>query len=315
VLKNNNTLKTSNMVAKTENKDIISIIKKYKYFYLMFLPVFVINIIFNYVPMLGIRFAFYKYGPFAPPKFIGWKNFASLFSNTRFITAFNNTIILSLVNLILGTVVSIAFALLMNELYNKFFKSFVQTVLYLPHFISWVVTASIFYLMLSPDGGFINELLGIFGVQPIYFMVDEKWWRPIFYFINRWRETGWSTIIYLAALSSINTELYEAASIDGAGRLKQTWHITIPGIMNTILVVFILHLAKVLNLFESVFVLTNPMVVDSSEVIQTYVYKVGLKQNDYGYSTAVGLFKSVLSMILVYIANRMSQKIKGEGIL
>lgn len=290
-------------------------ILKYKYFYLMFLPVFIATIIFKYIPMAGIRFAFTKYGPFAPPKYIGWENFERLLTNPKFISAFKNTIFLSLGNLILSTIITVIFALLMNELYNKFFKSFVQTVLYLPHFISWVVTASIFYLILSPDNGFINQILGVFGVDPKYFLIEEKWWTPIYYFINRWKDTGWGTIIYLAALSGINTELYEAAAMDGAGRLKQTWYITIPGILNTILVVFILNLAKIMNLFESVFVMQNPMVLRVAEVIKTYNYKVGLQQSDYGYSTAVGLFNSLIAMVLVLIADKASKKIKGSGIL
>lgn len=222
---------------------------------------------------------------------------------------------LSIGNLILGTIITVIFALLMNELYNKLFKSFVQTVLYLPHFISWVVTASIFYLILSPNNGFINQIIATFGIEPKYFMIEEKWWTPIYYFINRWKDTGWGTIIYLAALSGINTELYEAAEMDGAGRIKQTIHITIPSIMNTILVVFILNLAKVMNIFESVFVLQNTMVLGVSEVIKTYNYKVGLLQSDYGYSTAVGLFNSLISMVLVLITDRISKKVKGSGIL
>jgi putative aldouronate transport system permease protein len=200
----------SNVPVAPKRENLGARMLKYKYFYLMFLPVFISTIIFKYVPMAGIRFAFTKYGPFAPPKYIGFKNFETLLVNPKFIAAFKNTILLSLGNLILSTVITVIFALLMNELYNKFFKSFVQTVLYLPHFISWVVTASIFYLILSPDNGFINQILGVFGVEPKYFLIEEKWWTPIYYFINRWKDTGWGTIIYLAALSGINTELYEA---------------------------------------------------------------------------------------------------------
>lgn len=313
MLKNKHNTRTSEIKVKIKGK--LYEISNYKYIYLMFLPVLIMTIIFNYIPMIGVRYAFYEYTPFSSPTFIGLDNFKAILVSRKFIEAFRNTISLSLINLLLGTVVSIVFALLMNELYYKFFKSFVQTILYLPHFLSWVVTASIFYLMLSPNNGFVNQVTGFFGIKPIYFMVSEKWWTPIFFFINRWKETGWGTIIYLAALSGINMELYEAAAIDGAGRLKQTWHITLPGITNTILVVFILNLAKVLNLFEAVFVLMNPMVVSSAEVIQTYTYKVGLIQSDYGFSTAVGLFKSVISMVLVILADKLSKKIKGEGIL
>jgi putative aldouronate transport system permease protein len=290
-------------------------ILKYKYFYLMFLPVLIVNIIFNYIPMVGIRYAFTKFTPFAPAKYIGFDNFTKLFSSPKFFTVFKNTLTLSLGNLLIGTVVTVVFALLMNELYNKFFKSFTQTVLYLPHFVSWVVTASIFYLILSPDNGLVNNFLGLFGFEPKYFMIEEKWWTAIFQFIQRWKETGWGTVIYLAALSGINTELYEAASMDGAGRIKQVWYVTLPGILNTILVVFVLNLAKVMNIFESVFVLQNPLVINISEVIKTYTYKVGIQQSDYGYSTAVGLFQSLIALVLVVGSNKLSKKIKGEGIL
>ena len=313
-LSNNiNTLRKLEMPV--SKNDLKKRIYKYRYFYLMFLPVFAMLTVFNYIPMLGIRFAFTKYGPFAPPRYIGWANFADLFRNPRFMSAFGNTLFLSLINLALGTVVAILFALLLNELCNKYFKSFVQTVLYLPHFISWIVVASIFYLILSPSDGFINNILGLFGQKPIYFMVSPKWWTPIFIFANRWKDTGWSTIIYLAALCGINAELYEAAAMDGAGRLKQIWHVTLPGIANTILVVFILNLSGVLNIFESVFAMQNPMVVDVAEVIETYVYKVGLLNSDYGYSTAVGLFKSLITLGLVLMANQISKRVKGVGII
>jgi len=315
LVKKNNSTQTLSVLHKWKKNKKITEIFKYTYLYIMFLPILIVSIIFNYIPMAGVRFAFYEYTPFSQPKFIGFDNFKTLLTSKKFISAFSNTITLSFANLLLATLVSIIFALLMNELYNRFAKSFVQTIIYLPHFISWVVTASIFYMLLSPNNGFVNQILGMFGIDPIYFMADEKWWTPIFYFINRWRETGWGTIIYLAALSSINPELYEASSLDSATRLQQTWYVTLPGIMNTIIIVFILNLAKVFNLFESVFVLMNPMVVNSAEVIQTYTYKIGLQQSDYGYATAVGLFKSVISMVLVVLANNISKKIKGEGIL
>lgn len=290
-------------------------IYKYRYFYLMMLPVAALLIVFKYIPMAGISLAFTKYTAFAPPQFVGWDNFKELVSDPLFLSALKNTLILSLVNLALGMVCSIGFALLLNEIVNSFCKRFFQTILYVPHFISWVVTASIFYLILSPSDGLINQMIAGFGGKPIYFMINEKWWTPLFYFISRWKETGWGTIIYLAALSGINGELYEAAAMDGAGRLKQTWYITLPGIMNTILVVLILHLSSVLNIFEPIFVLQNPMVINVSEVIETYIYRVGLLQSDYGYSTAVGLFKSIISMVLIISANHLSKKVKGEGIL
>jgi putative aldouronate transport system permease protein len=265
--------------------------------------------------MYGIKFAFTKYGPFAPAKFIGLDNFKTLFKTPQFLSAFRNTISLSLLNLCIGMVVTIVFALLLNELKSKFAKSFVQTLLYLPHFLSWVVVASIFTIILSPQDGFINQILVQLGYKPFYFLVSEKWWTPIFLFIARWKDTGWGTIIYLAALSGISPELYEAAAIDGASRIKQCIHVTLPGIMNTILVVFILDLAKVLNLFDSVFNLMNPLVYSVSDTIQTYTFRVMSQQADYGYTTAVGLFKSVVTLVLVLLANQISKKIKGSSIL
>lgn len=299
--------------------DLRTRIWKYRYFYIMFLPVLVALILFYYLPMVGIRFAFYKYTPFAPPTFVGMANFKRLWSTPSFWTAFRNTLEISLVNLFLSMIISIVVALLINEIGHLRLKKTVQTIIYLPHFLSWVVVASIFMIVLSPQGGFVNQVLLSLGIikEPIYFLAEEKWWRPVYFFISRWKETGWGTIIYLATLTSISPELYEAASIDGAGRFKQTLYITIPSIMNTVIIVLILNLAKVLNLFESVFVLYNPLVYHVSDVIQTYVYRLALNANapDYGFSTAVGLFKSVVSCMLVLFSNWASKKVRGRGIL
>ncbi len=310
--------KASSTASIGKKASVIDRMIQYKYFYFMFIPVMAVLVLFYYLPMWGIRFALYKYNPYIPePVFIGFANFTKLFSTDRFWAAFNNTIILSLVNLFLAMFFSVLVALLLNEIYNVTMKKFVQTVIYLPHFLSWVVVASIFMILLSPQSGFLNAVLVKVGIlnEPIYFLANEKWWRPVWYFISRWKETGWGTIIFLAALSGISPELYEAAEIDGAGRLKQTWYITVPSLLNTILVVFILQLAKVMNVFESVFVLYNPLVYSVSDVIQTYTYRVGLIQADYGYSTAVGLFKSFISLILVVTADYASQKIRGRGIV
>lgn len=301
--------------TESSNGSLIKRIVRYKYFYMMFFPVLLTSFLFYYMPMYGIKFAFTKYGPFAPPKYIGLDNFKALFKNPKFITAFTNTITLSLLNLCIGMIVTIIFALLLNELKSKFCKSSVQTLLYLPHFLSWVIVASIFTIILSPQDGFINQIRVQLGYEPFYFLISKKWWTPIFLFIARWKDTGWGTIIYLAALSGINPELYEAAAMDGASRLKQCIHVTLPGIMNTILVVFILDLSKVLNLFDSVFNLMNPMVYSVSDTIQTYTFRIMSQQSDYGYATAVGLFKSVVVLVLVLAANQVSKKIKESSIL
>lgn len=287
----------------------------FKAYYIMFLPAFIMYILFNYLPMYGVKIAFYEYGIFGVKGFIGLDNFRELIANANFLKAFRNTIILSLSNLLLGMVLCIVLALLLNEIKNKRFKSIVQTVVYLPHFLSWVVVASIFFLLLSPETGIVNAVLKMFGMEPVFFLVSEKWWRPIFLFISRWKDTGWGTIIYLAALTSISPSLYEAASIDGANRLKKMLYITIPSLIPTMLIVLILNLSKVLNIFEPVFVTYNPLVYEVADVIGTFTYRVGLVQGDYDFSTAVGLFKSIVSMFLVLGANYFSKRYRGRGII
>jgi putative aldouronate transport system permease protein len=299
----------------SSNKNVLARMYKYRYFYVMFAPVLILLLLFNYIPMLGIRIAFYEWGIMGPIEFVGFQNFKDIFSSINFWRAFKNTIFISFTNLILSMIFSVGIALLLNELRSVKFKKLSQTVLYLPHFLSWVAVASIFTMLLSPQTGIVNEIIEFFGGKPIYFLADEKWWTSIYMVISRWKETGWGTIIFCAALAGVDQEMYEAASLDGASRLKQAWYITIPAIQNTILVVFILNLAKVLNVFESVLVLYNPMVYDVADVIGTYTYRLGLLSNDYGVSTAIGLFKSVVSLVLVTGANKLNKKIKGEGIL
>lgn len=298
-----------------EKKSTLRDVKKYFPYYVLFLPVLIYYILFHYLPMYGIRIAFYEYGLFGIKHFIGMQNFQELFANEKFWMAFKNTLVISGGNLILGMTLALTLSLLMNELRNGPFKKLTQTVVYLPHFLSWVVVGSIFTLILSPQSGIVNGLITLFGGQPIYFLISEDWWTPIFLFIYRWKETGWGTVIFLAALSNVDPELYEAAWMDGASRLKQVWHITIPSIRTTILAVFILNLASVLNILESVFVMLNPFVLSVGEVIDTYTYRTGIVRADYDYATAVGLFKSVISLVLVLMANYISKKIQGERII
>ncbi len=286
-------------------------------YYLMFLPVAVMTILFYYLPMVGIRFAFYEYTPFKK-EFVGLDNFKELFfgvMSKNFWRAFNNTLFLSIVNLILATIISVVLALLLNDLKSRKIRGGIQTILYLPHFMSWVVVSSIFLIILSPQGGFINNILGFFGTEPIYFMANKKWWVPVYLFICRWKDTGWGTIIYLAALTGLNPELYEAAEIDGAGKFKQALYVTLPGLMTTIITVFVLNLGKVLNIFESVFVLGNDQVKEVSDVISVMAYRIGMKGADYGMGTAIGLFKSVVGLVLVLITDEINKKIRGSSLL
>lgn len=287
----------------------------YRWFYLMFLPVFISLVVFNYLPMAGVLYSFTEYSPFAEPTFIGLENFKALFSSGMFWRAFRNTLQISFVKMVLCLGSSIGLALLLDEIAWPGYRKLAQTVIYLPHFISWVVVASIFTMILSPKNGLVNAVIEAFGGDPIYFLANDKWWRPIFYLINIWKEIGWGTIIFIAALAGVDQEQHEAARIDGATRIQRILHITLPSISGTILVVFILNLAKILNLFDPVWVLQNSMVLGVSDVIETYVYRMGITSANYGMSTAAGLFKSVISVILVTVANKASKKINGEEVL
>ena len=310
--------------AKPSRQKTMAQIYKYRGFYLMFLPVFVFAVIFFYAPMFGIRYAFTNYNGIRQPDFIGLENFTRMFSMQNFWSAFWNTIVISIVKLLLTTFAAVVVAIFLNEIANLLFKKVVQTIIYLPHFLSWVVTASIFSLILSPSSsGLVNTFLVSIGVidsnHMIYFLGDVKWWRPAYYIINIWKETGWQTVIFMATLAGINTDLYEAAAIDGAGRWGKMWYITFPQLRNTILTVIILNLAKVMNLFESAFVLQNDATLSVSNVLETYIYYQSFNSGaipNYGYTTAVGLFKSLVGCVLVLVCNQWSKKVReGRGIV
>ncbi|MEN8905614.1 MAG: ABC transporter permease subunit [Clostridiales bacterium] len=300
---------------KKEQSLIVKRLYKYRYFYLMLLPTIIFFVIFHYLPMLGIAYSFFDMGIFGDLEFIGLDNFQRLFETSDFWIAFKNTLILSLFNIFLNMVITVGFALLLNEIRVKIYKKFIQTMIYIPHFLSWVVVAAIFTLLLSENFGIVNAVIDKLGGEKVYFLVKEEWWRPIFLGILRWKDTGYATIIFLAALANINPDLYEAAEIDGAGKIKQAIHITLPSIMVVILTVLILEMAKVMNLFHSVFVFYNPLVYNVSDVLGTYTYRVGLLQGDYDYATAVGLFKSIITTILVLFTSYMSKRIRGESVI
>jgi putative aldouronate transport system permease protein len=288
-------------------------------YYLMFLPVFIYVLIVYYWPMLGVRYAFYDYS-IKNFEFIGLENFKSMFSTKDFWRAFSNTLQISVIKLLITTFTSVLVSVFLNEMGNMFAKKTLQTIIYLPHFMSWAVVAAIFTLFLSKSSsGFINETLKSWGVisKSIDFLHSKDWWRPIYYMINIWKETGWGTVIFLATLSGINPELYEAADIDGASRMQKIWNVTVPALANTVLIVLILNLAKVMNLFESVFVLYNTRVYKVADVISTYIYRESFMSAipNYGYTTAVGLFKSVVGCILVLICNEASKRVRGRGII
>ncbi|WP_026515976.1 ABC transporter permease [Butyrivibrio sp. MC2021] len=310
---------TTSTGAPINKKSLSTRIKNNFGYYLMFLPVLVFVIIIYYWPMLGVRYSFYEY-KLRNINWVGLKNFQTMFAKKEFWTAFSNTLQISITKLLITTFASVLVSVFLNEMHNMFAKKTLQTIIYLPHFMSWAVVAAIFQLFLSKSStGFVNETLKSWGVltTSIDFLHTKSMWRPIFYMINIWKETGWGTVIFLATLSGINPELYEAADIDGASRLQKIWYVTVPALMNTVIIVLILNLAKVLNLFESVFVLYNNRVFDVSDVISTYIYRQTFLTAipDYGYTTAVGLFKSLVGCALVLICNWASKKIRGRGII
>ena len=296
-------------------------IQKYWGFYLLFIPVLVFLIVFHYLPMFGISFAFTKYNLIKDPVFVGLANFERLFKLPKFWSAFQNTLELSIVKLLLNTGMAVVISLFLNEIANIKAKKLAQTIIYMPHFMSWVVTAAVFQMLFSPTtAGLVNQALLSMGVidKPIYFLGTSGTWRFSYYIINIWKDTGWGTVIFMATLSGIDPGVYEAASIDGAGRFQKMFYITLPALANTILTVLVLNLAKVMNLFESAFVLQNDAVMDTAQVLQTYVYYQTFNSGgipDYGYTTAIGLFRSLVGMLLVVVCNMVSKKIRGRGIV
>ncbi len=312
---------SAKLASQEKKKNLGQRVKKYWGFYIMFLPVLAFVIVFHYLPMLGIRYAFTQYKLIKAPTFVGFAQFQKLFGMPNFWNAFKNTIELSVIKLLLTTFLSVVISLLLNEMISIKGKKLAQTIIYLPHFLSWVVTASVFQLILAPTSvGLVNTILIKLGVvnEGIYFLGKSEWWRFSYYLINIWHDTGWGTIIFMATLTGIDPGTYEAASIDGAGRWQKMWYITLPALANTIITVLILNLAKIMNLFESVFVLQNDAVMETSQVLQTYVYYQTFNSGavpDYGYTTAIGLFRSVVGMALMLACNAASHKVRGRGIM
>jgi putative aldouronate transport system permease protein len=231
---------------------------------------------------------------------VGLDNFSFLLSLPDTKRVFWNTLVIATLKIIVGLIVPLVVSLLLNEVRKEAFKRSVQTLVYLPHFLSWVIIGGIMIDILSPSQGIVNKLLVFFGMEPVYFLGDSRWFRYVLVLSNEWKEFGFSTIIYLAALAGINPSLYEAAAMDGAGRLRQTWHITLPGMRAIIILLMTLSLGNVLNAgFEQVFVLYSPQVYDTGDIIDTMVYRTGLVQAQYSLASAIGLMKSAISLLLI----------------
>lgn len=274
--------------------------------HMMLLPGLAIVVIYQYGPMYGLAMAFQNYMPalgISGSEWVGWDNFAYLLELPDFRSVFWNTIIIAVLNIIAGLIVPIVAALLLNEVRKAAFKRSVQTIIYMPHFLSWVIIGGMMIDILSPTQGIVNLFLSWLGIEPVYFLGDNNWFRYVLVFMNQWKEFGFNTIIYLAALTGINPTLYEAATVDGANRLRQTWHITLPGMRPIIILLATLSLGSILNAgFEQIFVLYSPQVYETGDIIDTLVYRMGLEQAQYSLATAVGLFKSVISSVLITLS-------------
>lgn len=285
--------------------------------YMLLLPGVLYFIVFKYMPMYGIIIAFQDYSPFkgiAGSDFVGLKHFLRFFEDDEFITVFRNTLLISFYKLVFGFPFPILLALMLNEVRKMAFKRVAQTLFYIPHFFSWVIFGGIVIQVLSSKG-MVNSVIAFFGGDPILFMAEKDYFRSILVISDIIKESGWASIIYLAAIAGVDPSLYEAATMDGAKKRHEIWHITLPSIKTTIVILFILQLGNILELgVQQVFMLYNPLVYEVGDIIDTYVYRVGLTQQKYSFATAVGLFQATVGLILIYAANAFAKRYSGGGL-
>lgn len=291
---------------------------KDRYLYLMMFPVLVFFFIFKYIPMYGTIIAFKDFrfvDGIMGSEFVGLKHFIRLFSSEDFYRIFANTLLLNVYNVIFSFPVPIILAILLNEVRNRWFKKSIQSILYIPHFISWVVLGGIIINILSPSSGVINQILKACGAEPIYFMRSSFWWIVVFVCSTIWQTAGWGTIVYLAAITSIDAEQYDAAVIDGANKWQQITKITLPSIRGTIAIMLILRMGQMLDVgFEQIYMLQNDAVLNVSDVISTYEYRVGLEGMQYSYTAALGLFKGLIGLILITSTNYIVRRLGENGL-
>lgn len=287
--------------------------------YLLLSPSLILLFVFNYLPMYGLVVAFQDYSiyqGFWKSEWVGLKHFAYFLADDKFWSVLRNTVILNLYDIAFGFTAPIVFALLVNEIMKPRAKKLVQTVSYLPHFLSWIVVAGLVHQMLSPSGGLVNLALeSLLGIAPIDFMTDKSLFRPIAVASEIWKSVGWSAILYFAVIAGVDSTLYEAAMIDGAGRFRQALHITLPAMVPMIVLLFLLKLAAMFTIgFERVFLLQNPLVYDVSDVIPTYIYRLGLQQSQYSLTTAIGFAQSVVAFVFLVVSNWLSKRWTGMGL-
>ncbi|UPK41213.1 sugar ABC transporter permease [Paenibacillus pabuli] len=289
-----------------------------KLLYLMILPGFIYFVIFKYFPMGGLIISFQDYQPYLGIKdspWVGFKHFVRLFTEPTFAMLLSNTLILFALELVIFFPIPIILALMMNEVRHRLFRNSIQTIVYIPHFMSWVIIVSITYVFLSVDGGVVNEIIAAFGGSKISFLTSPEWLRPMYILQIIWKEAGWSTIIYLAAITVVDTQLYEAAEMDGASRLRKMWHVTLPAIRPVIITLLILKIGNTLELgFEHMYLLLNSLNREVGEIFDTYIFTAGLKNGQLSFSTTVGLFKGLVGLVLVMFANRLAKKLGEDGV-
>lgn len=307
------------LVQKFAKSSLYKTLKRDKYFYILFAPVLLYYLIFRYAPMFGLVIAFKDYNLFkgiAESPWVGFKYFKQFFESVYFFRIVRNTLLVNLYAIVFGFPMPIILALLLNDMQNQKFKRITQTISYLPHFISTVVVVSLVVNFLSPGTGVINNIIEMLGGKRIHFLAKPEYFRTIYTSMNIWKEVGWGSIIYLASISGIDPQLYEAAIIDGAGRWRQLWHVTLPGIRTTIIILLILRIGRLLEVgFESIILMYNSQIYETADVLSTYVYRRGLIDADYSFATAVGLFQSVIGLLMVYSANMVVRKLSEENSL
>ena len=293
-------------------------VKKHYELYLFLLPSIAYIFIFCYIPMYGVLMAFQDYKPslgIAGSTWVGLEHFMRFFRSPQFFNIIGNTLGISLYSLVVGFPFPIILAILLNYLTNQRFKKTVQFLTYAPHFISTVVLVGMMMIILSPRSGIVNNIIKMFGGEPVFFMAESKLFKSIYVWSGIWQNAGWSSIIYIAALTGVDTEIYEAATVDGADKLKRIWYIDLPMLVPTIVILFIMNMGNMMSVgFEKVYLMQNSLNISVSEVVSTYVYKSGLQSTEFSFSAAVGLFNSVINLVLLISVNTISKRVSDMGL-
>lgn len=304
--------------SETKSRKMWFGIRRDLFLYVLALPMLVYFAVFKYVPIWGILISFQNYSPYAGfwhSEWVGLEHFQRLFSTPDFLVLLRNTLAINVLNLIFFFPLPILLSLMLNELRGSIYKRIVQSIVYLPHFLSWVIIVGISFLLFSQSEGIVNKLLEALGFAKFDFLTNPDWFWGMLTAQSIWKDAGWGTIIFLAAIAAVDPQLYEAARMDGAGRFRQAWHVTLPGIRSVIIILLILRIGHMMDVgFEQVYLMMNGAVSEVADVFDTYVYRSGISQGQYSYSTAVGLFKSVIGLLLVVGANHLARRFGEDGV-